>query len=188
MIDYPKTLLEFLKNIKSLTEGDLLEKEDTFTEENLLRLSGARGVWWQFNELGRRKGELTGLDHFIERSKRKNGEFSSGMHIYFHSRKTEESSIGFISARFVVDSNVPFEQIQQIFGSSWELDEEAVKSRSMQIAQGRIVFPSTHDMGNTPIIYRFSPDQDKNVNLIEIELTANGNLGNIAVMTQGSVK
>lgn len=188
MIDYPKTIFEFLQNVRSLADSDLLEHETTYTEENLLRLSGAHGVWWQFNELGRRKGELTGFDHFIEKLKRENGEFFPGMSIHFHCRKTEESGIGLISTRFTVDSNVTFEQIQQIFGSSWEIDDLAVRNRAMQVAQGRIVFPPTHEMGNMPIVYKFSPGQDENAILIEIELTANGNLGTIAVMKQGGVK
>lgn len=183
MIDHPKSLIEFLHNIRSLADSDLLEHETTYTEENLLRLSGARGVWWQFNELGRRKGELTGFDHFIEGLKQENGRFFSGMSIHFLYRKTEVSIMRHIFISFIVDSNVSFEQTQQIFGSSWEIDGEAIKSQVMQITNGRILFPPTHEMGNTPIIYRFAPSQEKDPIVIEIEFAANGNLGKIAVMT-----
>ena len=184
MIDYPKTLLEFLQNIKTLTESDLLDHGDTYTDENLLRLFGTQGVWWQFNDAARKQGELVGYDQFIGKSELPNGNIFPGMSLSFLYHKSNESSHVRISINFRVDSNISFSQIEDLFGSNWALDEEAFSNRVIQT--GRKFKQSTHEMGNKPIIFRLSPKPNEKT--IAIELAANGNLSSLCFLAKGSTK
>jgi len=186
MIEYPKALLDFLQNIKSLSEGDLPEQENTYTQENLLRLFGAREVNWHLNDAGIKKGEMVGYESFIEDVKHPNGNVFPGMSLHFFFRIFPDHKLSRINIHFTADSKVSFSEIEKIFGTNWELNEDEIKQRAMQITEGRVFQSSTHPMGNKPLIYRLGKGQ--NQKFVAFELSEIGNLESMQLVAKRSAE
>jgi hypothetical protein len=174
MIDYPRNFEGLLQNIRALYEGGLLESEETYTEEKLLRFSGGQEIEWKLNIPGEKDGWIGGFRHLISDLHAKNGYVFAGMGISVAFSNSGRPDFLKMIISFTKASGVSFEEIERVFGLNWQMDNVAIMNRLESIGFGRIFYSPTHRMGNSAIIYKLH--QGLSERRIEITLRANGDL------------
>lgn len=160
-------MVEVLWNIRHLVKDGKLDQEDTYLHPGLVQILGGEEIHWRINVPGHRRGRIEGFDKLIPKLYLPNGNVFEGMGLKFNYNTTSNQAgpCTWFMLNFSVNSNVPFELIEEIFGTDWELDEAAIYSRVIQ--HGRIFDSPTHEMGNTPILYHLDSDPFGRVICIE---------------------
>lgn len=116
MIATPKTLLELLARIDSVTSDDRMLKEEFFTDEGVKRIFGANHIEW-FSKSAR-SGFAAKISAFY--SMRDKVNLSDKVLIYL-GRKMEESGnfSAYLTLHILYNDGITYSEVERTFGRSW---------------------------------------------------------------------
>lgn len=164
-ISAPKSLLDLMRNIKAAIDSSLILRRDFYSEGNLLRLFGGEKVLWSGDAVDplHVSGYVYEFSRLGAQTKTPSGAPLDTLTLAF---RREMSLTGLIEAEILIhlpgeDANRPsFDDIEDIFGKAWLLDNEQVwpahklyKAPTAAHGNDRIVYRS--DKPNLTVIAAF---------------------------------
>lgn len=143
----PVTLIDLLRNFKTAMDGDLLLRDDFYTDDNLKKFSGGeRIIWIKVPPNGR--GEIVGFGTMVK-DLHHDGRTWGGLGIIFSQNFNEgrEAVTGWLLT--ISDPNsVSFSEVEAIFGTGWE-----GRTFMNPPPHGPPRPPATHPRGYDRIVY-----------------------------------
>lgn len=144
----PVTLIDLFRNFKIAMDGDLLLRDDFYTEDNLKEFSGGERIIW-IREPPVARGEITRFGTMVK-DLQHDGRPWGGLGITFlqNFKEGREAVTGWLLT--ISDPNsISFSQVEAIFGTNWER-----QTFMNPPTHGPPRAPSTHPHGYDRIIYK----------------------------------
>lgn len=115
----PVTLIDLFRNFKIAMDGDLLLRDDFYTEDNLRRFSGGKRIVWGRGPPNAR-GDIADFGSMVKDAQY-DGRTWAGLGIQF-SQNFNEDRVAVTGWLLTIGypNSVSFSEIEAIFGTSWE--------------------------------------------------------------------
>ena len=152
----PKSVLEIIKNIKYVTDNNLLTTEELYTEEHLKLVLGGDRVKSRTIAGRGISGEVLGFDSMVQSVKVNNNWKIDGLSIFFRraylsSGRTE----GLLALNVRGDSNVTLSDIERFFGKNHKQSRNIMSPHGGPIPSAYIEYSSVEENTERLMEFRF---------------------------------
>ena len=163
--------MEFLSNVKTVMERQLLSRDDFYDNQNLLQIFGGESVRWFLPATQERKfGQIEVLDAVFQYKPR-----GKSLALEFVLSRKDQAGADEHRIRFILNpmtaEGFNLSAIEEVFGHNGTVIDPYLNDDP---AHPRPLSPRTHPLGNRELIYHFASPSGEGY--VEISITGNGSI------------